>query len=279
MRHLITASPNLLCFPKTILELGPGDSLAVGLSALISGVEKVYALDIIPCVSDTKETIQTFDNLVNLFFEKALIPTDKEFIDIKPTLESSSFPAGVLPDDLLNSSMDPMRLELIRSSLVKRGGSSSHDDQSIVHLMSNSATTIIRPESLDMVVSQAVMEHVGNVETVYRDLYGWLKPGGIMSHMIDFQSHGVTETWNGHWAYSDFHWRIITGKRTCFLNRWTFSMHLEAIQRAGFILLRLLTYKDHYVFDRPGEIYKSDKISLSDFEITGAVIQAAKPEK
>ena len=41
LRHLVTtAGCGLNCNPRTVAELGPGDSLGVGLAALLSGAEK-----------------------------------------------------------------------------------------------------------------------------------------------------------------------------------------------------------------------------------------------
>jgi len=47
LRHLVMAKSNGLNFhPKVVAELGPGDSLGIGLAALISGSDKYFAFDV-----------------------------------------------------------------------------------------------------------------------------------------------------------------------------------------------------------------------------------------
>ena len=49
LRHLIRAGETgLSTQPKVVAELGPGDSLGIGLAALVSGSSLYYALDIVP---------------------------------------------------------------------------------------------------------------------------------------------------------------------------------------------------------------------------------------
>ena len=57
-----------------------------------------------------------------------------------------------------------------------------------------------------------------------------------MSHQIDFTSHGVTEKWNGHRAYSDLLWKIIVGKRKYLINREPVSTHIGLMEKYDFDL-------------------------------------------
>jgi hypothetical protein len=61
----------------------------------------------------------------------------------------------------------------------------------------------------------------------------WLKPGGIMSHEIDFKSIGITVEWSGHWSCSDTLWRLAAGKRRHRINREPHSTHISLMQRVG----------------------------------------------
>jgi len=82
-----------------------------------------------------------------------------------------------------------------------------------------SDAAVIEPGSIDVVISHAVLEHVVDLEGTYRALSLWLKAGGMMSHQIDFTSHGTAERWNGYRAYSEFLWKMIAGRRPYLINR------------------------------------------------------------
>jgi hypothetical protein len=100
-----------------------------------------------------------------------------------------------------------------------------------------------------------------------------------MSHQIDFKSHGVTEKWNGHWAYTDFQWRIIEGKRRGFVNREPYSKHLSALQEIGFNVTKTVTSQDSECCESSMQHYKYGELSHEDSITMGALIQAIKPLK
>ena len=93
MRHLSMADRNgiLKGVPSVIAELGPGNSLGVGLAGLISGAEKYYGLDVVEYCSSVG-TLELFDEIVELFRKKSNIPDEREFPDLKPCLDSYDFP-------------------------------------------------------------------------------------------------------------------------------------------------------------------------------------------
>jgi len=98
--------------------------------------------------------------------------------------------------------------------------------------------TRLAPGSVDWIFSQAVMEHVDDLDATYAACRAWLAPGKAMSHQIDFKSHGTAAAWNGHWAYSAGTWRMVRGARAYLINRAPHSMHRAAIEAAGFEILR-----------------------------------------
>src|SRR5205823_13172626 len=78
LRHLLMAYENGLSVqPKIVAEIGPGDSLGIGLSALISGTEKYYAFDIFK-YANYERNVRIFDELVELFEKKEDIPNEIE---------------------------------------------------------------------------------------------------------------------------------------------------------------------------------------------------------
>ncbi len=57
MKHLtMLHAHGMERMPRVLAELGPGDSLGIGLAALLSGVERYFALDAVR-YSDTKKNL------------------------------------------------------------------------------------------------------------------------------------------------------------------------------------------------------------------------------
>ncbi len=70
LRHLILANESFGAgLPTVVAELGPGDSIGIGLAALLCGAEKYYALDVVP-YSDLRSNLRIFDELVRLFEQR-----------------------------------------------------------------------------------------------------------------------------------------------------------------------------------------------------------------
>jgi SAM-dependent methyltransferase len=115
---------------------------------------------------------------------------------------------------------------------------------------------VIHSSSLDLIFSQAVLEHVDNLDKTYKAMFAWLKPGGYASHVIDFGAHHLSSFWNGHWAYNDFEWRLARGRREFLLNREPFSTHIKCAETAGLDILQIMHYYDdnglphHYLAPR-----------------------------
>src|SRR5262249_26876284 len=57
------------------------------------------------------------------------------------------------------------------------------------------------------------------------------------SHVIDFAAHGLSPFWNGHWAYSDWQWNLVRGRREFLLNREPLNTHLACAKKVGFEVL------------------------------------------
>jgi hypothetical protein len=107
-------------------------------------------------------------------------------------------------------------------------------------------------------------------------MHTWLKPGGILSHQIDFQCHGTAEQWNGHWAYSDFTWNIIRGRRPYLLNRCSQSDHIRSLERTGFQLLHSLAVTAGGGIERRQLAPRFRRLSDQDLQTSGAYLLAKK---
>jgi hypothetical protein len=88
------------------------------------------------------------------------------------------------------------------------------------------------------VLSQTVLHLPPDLPKIYSEMCRWLKPGGVMSHEIDFKSIGMTWEWSGHWSCSDTLWRLAAGKRRHRINRGPHSTHISLMQRVGCRIVR-----------------------------------------
>jgi SAM-dependent methyltransferase len=212
-----------------VAELGPGDSLGTGLAALLCGAERYYGLDIVHH-GDLARNLVILDELAELFRARADIPGPDEFPDVKPYLESYQFPSGILDDEILDLSLAPDRLRRIRDSVQN-----VEDAESVIrYVVPWTEKNSVDADAVDMVYSQAVLEHVDDLPGAYNAMAAWVKPGGVMSHEIDFGAHQFDERWNGHWTWSDLKLRLVRGGRPYLINRQPLSAHLELIDRLGF---------------------------------------------
>jgi hypothetical protein len=172
--------------------------------------------------------------LIDLFARREPITAESEFPSVGPTLDSYGFPHEVLSEERLRGSLDPAQLEVVRA-LVADGATGSADGLTIRYEPAWTDPFVAAEGSVQMVCSQAVLEHVDDLETAYRALRRWLVPGGLMSHHIDFTSHGTARVGNGHWTFSDLEWRLIRGRRrSWFINRPPIATHLHLLRANGF---------------------------------------------
>ena len=249
LRHLVTASKNSLpIYPKVVAELGPGDSLGIGLAALLSGSEKYYAFDAVK-YTNIDANLKIFEELIDLLKRKERIPDNSEFPLVRPILDSYEFPNQILTQDRLKKALRKERIEFIKKSILQLN--CPRKDTMIEYYAPWDNHAIIKDNSVDMIYSQAVMEHVEDIKSTYSSLSRWLKPKGFMSHEIDFKSHGTSSKWNGHFSYSDMNWKLIKGKRKYLINRQAYSSHIRAQKNIGFKIICSIKEKT------PSEIEKN----------------------
>lgn len=273
LRHLVMAHDRgLPTNPQVLVEFGPGSSIGTGLAALIAGGEEYFALDIVKS-ANTAGNLAVFDQLVELFRARADIPGAKEFPEVKPRLPTDRFPAHVLTAARLAQALDAPRLARLRKSVATAGSSGS-----CVRYLVPWYRATLDGRLADMVLSQAVLEHVDDLAHAYQKMYDCLKPGGVMSHVIDFRCHHTARSWNGHWTYSDITWTLIRGRRRYFLNRAPCSTHASLLRQTGFDV----------AFERPepqlSTIGEKDlassfrgRLTPADLVTSGLFLQAVKP--
>lgn len=223
--------------PGTVAELGPGDSLGIGLAALLSGCSRLYALDVHK-YWNTGRNLKIFDELVEMFRNRAEMPGKEEFPNVNPQIGESGFPKERLTDAVMADCLNEKRLAGIRAEIENP---ENPENKYIYCKIPWYAADIINAESVDFIYSQAVLEHVEDLDNTYRAMWEWLKPGGLMSHTIDFSAHHLfADKWNGHWTFSDLEWKIIIAKGRFFLNRCPASVQLGIHEKYRFRVLEYI---------------------------------------
>ena len=275
LRHLAMAARNgLPTDPRVVAEIGPGDSLGIGLTALLMGAERYYAFDVVEHAS-AERNLAVFDELIQLVRARAPIPGDDEFPQNKPRLDGYAFPSSVFGQARLEAALAPGRIRHLHTALA--GLEDAKPDSPIRYIAPWFDEEVSEPGSVDMIFSQAVMEHVDRLEEAYAACFRWLRPGGFMSHQIDFRSHDTADEWNGHWAYSDLTWWAIRGARPWLLNRQPLSAHLRLIKKQGFEVVydQAVQSVDGIRRDRLAPRFRT--MCDEDLHTSGAFIQARKP--
>ncbi len=224
LRHLAMAFRHGRCVqpPRRVAELGPGDSIGIGLAALLSGADRYFGLDAVPLAPFTRN-LAVFDELVDLFRSCTPVPDDSELPSVRPKLDSYEFPPAIaVPDDA--------RIERIRRSSCDPTCSESM----IRYVAPWWSPEVIERGGVDMIFSQAALEHVDDLTAAYAAMRAWLAPHGWLSHQVDFRCHGTAREWNGHWTYGDRAWRMIRGRRSFLINREPHSAHVKLMRESGF---------------------------------------------
>jgi hypothetical protein len=237
MRHQTVIAKAVPRFwPKNVVELGPGDSLGLGCAALLSGSERYVALDVVAHASPEHD-VRVLDELVKLFEHHTPIPNEKQFPNLLPRLSSYAFPKKMFsPDGARRIRVDHAHVERIRSALLNRTHV-LYDDVPLGYLAPWDERSVDR-DSTDLVITQAVLQDMahGDRSSKLADTFAamakWLRPGGVMSHQINFAFPGG-EAWNHHWRHSDAAWRVVRGNRPFFENRAPLSTYLALCEKSG----------------------------------------------
>ena len=258
-------------YPRAIAELGPGPSLGVGLTALISGTENYYALDVSGGV-DTDKEVAVFDSIVEMVKTRQPIPAFKEFPRLQPQLERYDFPDFLFEPGRLEAMLDRSRLLTLRKALV------NPDSESIIRYVAPWEQSTVSNSSLDLVLSQAVMERVDDLPLVYGTIASWLRPGGYTSHSIDFAEPRTSLHWNGNWAHPDWLWALMRGRRSSWGSRLPHSTHAKVIQAEGLQLVADDVVNDDSGLPRQRLARRYRDLCDADLAIRAAFLVAVKPQ-
>jgi len=274
LKHLaILGSNGLEEIPEVLIEFGPGGTFGVGIAALLTGTKRYYALDVVR-ISKKESNFQMVQDLAELLKRRAPRPR-KGWPDFDSHLDNSLFPYDILPPDSTGTTViDNNRVERIQRAIADPDDAAN--DIQMEYIVPWNDHTALPAEIADLIISHSVMEHVMDIEAVYTAMFAWLKPGGFLSHQIDFRSHGTASNWNGYWAYSDRIWRLISGRLPYLINRKPCSAHISTLSKLGFDILCM---KKRY---ETSGIEKSElnsdwkHLSDDDLKCSGVFIQARK---
>ncbi len=225
-----------------VVELGPGDSVGVSLAALLSGAAAATALDAAAHASPEANQA-VLAELVALFRDRAAPPGDDEFPNVRPRAPWLHSLDQVVDDATLAAALAPDRVARLARDVARPAG-----DAGAERLRYHAPWTpdAVAPGSADLVLSQAVLEYFkhdgghddrnSQLAGAFATMRGWLRPGGMVSHQIDFSAAFGPE-WNAHWAVGDAAWALVVGRRPSYENRVPLSGYLELCGRHGFEVL------------------------------------------
>jgi hypothetical protein len=229
LRHLVLAhAGGMSGVPSVVVELGPGDSIGVGLAALLSGAKRYVTFDAV-AHANSATNLRVFDDLVTLFRNRSPIPGRQAFPEIALDLESNEFPTVLISDECWREALSDRRVEHLR-----RVVSGQVTDPTVIeYCVSRNVTDLKEVPAVDFILSNAVMEHVSDLRSSYSAMAEWLVDGGYASHQIDFRSHSLFDNWDGHWACPDWLWALFMGRREYLLNREPFATHRRLAAASG----------------------------------------------
>lgn len=184
---------------KRVLECGPGDSLGVGFLALAHGAASYCAIDRFPVAFDLSSERRVFASL-----RDGLTAEERARVD-----------AAIELGD---------------------GGYRAKDDRLAYHnsISLEEAARRFAGEGFDVIFSNAVLEHVGDLESSLRSMRELLAPSGVMLHDVDLRSHQRFEKHPLQFLeYSPFLWRAMTSN-TGEPNRCRLPAYRAILERLGF---------------------------------------------
>jgi SAM-dependent methyltransferase len=239
IKHLtLLWASGMATVPRAVLELGPGASIGTGVAAVLSGAERYIGIDAVAHARpQTNETV--FRELVELFLRRAPRPR-AGFPPIDQYLDERLFPSMILDSARLDAALYAKRLEAIEQS-VRNLGAGMPDDR--LRYQTWDSGPRVDAGSIDLVFSHVVLNHVDDLEVIYAECAQCLRPGGWMSHQVDFSALNTAAEWNGHRAYSELAWKVMTGNRPYFVSRETVTKHLELLDANGFDVVQVIRGK------------------------------------
>jgi hypothetical protein len=188
---------------KVVAEIGPGDSLAHGLLFAAAGAARYIAID----------------RFVGNYTGATAVNVYKELIERAPQWIKEG-----LIERNLSVNTYPWTADSGSAKIIGIYGHAIEEvnDQS--------------GQSIDLIVSYNVIEHLKNIELAIEKMSNLLVPHGLMVHRVDYGPHGIFQECINPLEFltlSDVVWNAMGGNRG-FPNRVRHPELLDALRNSGF---------------------------------------------
>lgn len=191
---------------KTVLEIGPGNSLAIALLFLASGAKKVFLVD----------------RYKHLFWDEA----DSEFhMQLMKRIEHFPFASEAFQSINIDTSK----------------GVIEFDHERIQYQIGDVSYLPLENETIDIVFSNAVLEHVHEISKAIGELSRVTKSGGYGIHEIDLRDHfHIHANPLRLLGYPDGLWNAMTYYRPGYTNRLRLSDYTHIFEESGFLTIKVI---------------------------------------
>ena len=190
---------------KTLVEIGPGDTLGVALMFIGHGCKKVTCIDRFRCMQHTKKHAEIYNELISSFDK-----TGRRFCESALRLGESSI------------LVDPDKIEYLSNIQFEKN--------------------MLPDQFCDVVYSYDVLEHVTDVKECFIQMKRIIKKGGYCIHAVDLAGHGELR---GSFhpldilRYSSTIWRLMNSHRRA-PNQVRYGEYRRIMNELGFDILKLL---------------------------------------
>lgn len=227
---------------KTILELGPGPDLGIGLILLAKGAKKYIAIDVCPLARGTPKE----------FYSRLL---------------------DVIKKKIHNCDIEYLKVQIDRCYKGK--------DSDIMYIVDKRFDILNIKEKIDLVVSQATFEYFSNVEKTFKELSQIVRKGGYMVSEIDLQTHTSfirNRDPLNIYRYNDFLWNLFRTKYS--LNRVRAFEYKKILEKYGWHNVKVeplrVLEKDYVEKIRPFLSKKYRKVDIEELKLLSIMLLAKK---
>lgn len=223
---------------KVVVEIGPGSNLGLALCLIANGASKVYCVDKYHSLSPNLGSF--YQDLV----EKIV-----------------KLMSGVMVDS------ETMRGHLDEAVSFQANQAIFNPEKLAYICPCDAAGLPLDDATIDLLLSHAVLEHVSNLRGVISENARVLKPGGYVSHQVDFRDHRNFDTPFDFLRYSSTLWKLVNigGGH---LNRVRPFEYLCRFSEAGFELLDCQAQVVEHIPQGAKEKFNKEFRKLTDDEIS-----------